>query len=238
MFCPHQLRAPAMIQSNRGNLHQSVKLENIHEAGGQSSGHTFSMNESSRLLLTKLASVFCRGFSACILLVRSWYKWYGLWQHTMNVWPHPRPHSPDRGKCNKFHTATTTTSTPAIHKNYELKIRNIEKHQRKNRSLYKFILFRGKKPLYLNVKCKFRNVWKFHNLSSTQKQGKKSVATVWQYRNQITDYIQYSGQNLIFNGTGIEVSKFTFVASFNKQQEMVIRRDFVKLDQTSDKTNQ
>ena len=115
---------------------------------------------------------------------------------------------------------------------------NIEKHEGKNRSLYKFILLTGKKPLYLNVKCKFRNVWKFHNLSSTQKQEKKSVAVVWQYRNQIADYIQYSGQNLIFNGAGIEVTRFTFLASFNNQQEIGIRSQerFCTLGPGSDMT--
>ena len=69
MSYDHQLRGPAMIQSNRGNLHQSLKLENIHEAPAQSPGQRFSMNESNQLL-NQVASVFCLGFSASILLVQ------------------------------------------------------------------------------------------------------------------------------------------------------------------------
>ena len=61
MSYDHQLRGPAMIQSNRGNLHQSLKLENIHEAPAQSPGQRFSMNESNQLL-TKWPQFFAWAF--------------------------------------------------------------------------------------------------------------------------------------------------------------------------------
>ena len=44
----------------------------------------------------QVASVFCLGFSASILLVQRWYKWYGLERHTMNVGPHPQYRSEEK----------------------------------------------------------------------------------------------------------------------------------------------